>query len=44
MKHILLCLALVSTAFVASCKKAEEAPKAEAKPAEAAEKAPEAAK
>ncbi len=46
MKHILLCLALVSAAFLASCKKpAEEAPKAEAaKPAEAPAKAPEAAK
>ncbi len=43
MKHILLCLVLVAASFVASCKKSE-APKEEAKPAEAAEKAPEAKK
>jgi hypothetical protein len=45
MKHILLCLAVVSASFVASCKKAEEAPKTEAaKPAEAPAKPAEAAK
>jgi hypothetical protein len=52
MKHILLCLALAGVAFVASCKKSEEAPKTEAaqpaeapaKPAEAPAETPEAKK